>query len=120
MIGLPRRSGPVRAGMLQYQSRHQTGQRCPCLRRQFRPSWRSHYDPEAIGAKQVELLRGVWQMAHPLDPAFRSPDRHGLLFDFWSREVRDTPETGTLDEAGVSFSACHSRSRNADKAAALT
>jgi hypothetical protein len=59
-------------------------------------------------------------MAHPLDPAFRSPDRHGLLFDFWSQEVRDTPETSTLDEAGVSFSTCRRRSRNADKAAALT
>src|SRR5215469_1189746 len=42
--------------------------------------WRRHYDPGAIAAKQVELLRAR-QIAHPLDPVFPSADRHGLLFD---------------------------------------
>ena len=37
--------------------------------------------PRRFAAKQVELLRGARQMAHPLDPAFPSADRHGLLFD---------------------------------------
>ena len=44
---------------------HQTGQRCPCLRRQFRPRWCSHYDPGGIAAEQVELLRGARQMGLP-------------------------------------------------------
>jgi hypothetical protein len=35
-------------------------------------------------------------------------------------QVRDTPESGALDEADVSFNARRRRSRNADKAAALT
>ena len=40
--------------MLDYQPRHQTGQRCPGLRRQVRPCWRIHYCPGAIIAEQVE------------------------------------------------------------------
>ena len=75
--------------------------------------------PRRFAAKQVELLRGARQIAHPLDPAFPSADRHGLLFDS-DRRSRDTPETGSFNEVDGSRSACHRRSRNADKAAAPT
>jgi hypothetical protein len=74
----------------------------------------------AIAAEQVELLREARRTAHPLDPALRSADRHGLLFDSGREKSPDTPETSTLDAADVSFSACCRRPRNADKAAALT
>src|SRR5215470_9178772 len=77
----PSRSGPAPVGMLQDQPRHQTGQRCPCLGRKFRPCWRIHYCPGAIVAEQVELLGWAGQIAHPLHPAFRSSDRHRPLFD---------------------------------------
>jgi hypothetical protein len=37
-----------------------------------------------------------------------------------ARTITERPEGGALDEADVSFNARHRRSRNADKAAALT
>jgi len=60
----------------------------------------------------------------------RNSGRNGAGADDGEKRIRDgvvdlqtakgDAETGTLDETDLSFSACCSRSRNADKAAALT